>query len=100
MSLPSKDKRDCRVCYKRKPASAFTLLRACCDECVASGRTYKRQPDYYGVIVKGVVPNVAQKDPWEPKRVFHPCTVCYGLPHRVEGERCRKCGLVRKEDAA
>jgi len=85
--------KQCRVCRKWKPRKNGFYSRSCAPDglqtiCKAcdNARSSKRAE-----YPEGDRPSACKRGKF--------CNECGGLPHRVEGKRCRRCGLAFADEA-
>ena len=85
--------KQCKRCHQNKPATDFhydsRLVDGRASLCIACDTERRRGP-----AVKTIVRNL--NEPARPRG--KPCPRCYGMPWRVDGKKCRRCGLLFAEE--
>ncbi len=86
----------CTKCHAVKMAAEFYSCRTAKDglqsKCKACDREWARDRN---IAKDGYT--VDEGGPRLPHRPQRLCKLCASLPHRVEGERCKACGLERRD---
>jgi hypothetical protein len=97
------DQRTCTRCHKTQPIDRFRLINkddpegyrhSWCIGCVAAAARERRKAIRDGTFVS-TYRTGPRKSGDRPVKCKAICPICYGLPHRVRGERCERCGLAR-----
>lgn len=91
----------CSHCRRERPLEEFRILESddpeerrhsWCRECLLwRRRAYERRAYERRRRLEAAIKYR------KPRPVEKICRLCYGLPHRVTGERCKRCGQPRGE---